>query len=216
MINDTTIQGRTTTIATKVTLAAAELLKQLCAAKGMSLYQMQQMSLWSFIKYMSAEHNLTAEMEEIMSVFEHMDGWANALNMCDPDAHPTVSEAIYFLTAQGKDGCCAVKVNRPYFGDWKQTYNIQDIFNRFLQLALPELYRRMRRLADEMGYESVVNMLIKLVDEQTDEADLAEIRKTFEDADRSEYGVKPVAAPYRRKLNRSIETQTKLFSNDKD
>ena len=202
------------TVATKITHAALKQLKRLCAAKNLSLYEMQQMSLWSFIRYMSSEHNLSAEMEELMSVFEHMDGWANAFNMADPDAQMSISEATYFLTAKDKNGTCAVHVHRPYFGDWSQDYNIQHIFERTLELLLPERYKRLRLLAGDMGCQSLLNFMDKLIDEHSKDADLAEIRRTFEDADRSEYGRKPVTVPYKRKLNRSMEAQPKLFDND--
>lgn len=202
------------TVATKITHAALELLKQLCQVKNLSLYEMQQMSLWSFIRYMSSEHNLSAEMEELMAVFEHMEGWSNAFNMADPDARKSISEATYFLTAKDKNGTCAVHVHRPYFGDWMQDYNIQHIFERTLELLVPERYKRLRMLAVDMDCQSLLNMMDKLIDEHSKDADLAEIRRTFEDADRSEYGRKPVATPYKRKLNRDIETQPKLFGNN--
>ena len=204
------------TVATKITHAALEQLKRLCAAKNLSLYEMQQMALWSFIRYMSSEHNLSAEMEELMAVFEHMEGWSNAFNMADPDAAKSISEATYFLTAKDKGGTCAVHVHRPYFGDWSQDYNIQHIFERTIELLLPERYKRLRLLAVDMDCQSLLNMIDKLIDEHSNDADLAEIRRTFEDADRSEFGRKPVSVPYKRKLNRSIENQPKLFNDDKE
>lgn len=215
-MNTTNDSSKMIATGTKVTIPIYKLLKQLCQDIGISLYEMHQMVLWTFVRYMSREHNLTAEMEELMAVFEHMDNWSNAFNMADPDACKAISEATYFLTAKGKKGTCAVHVRRPYFGDWMQDYNIQHIFERTLELLVPERYKRLRILAGDMGCQSLLNMLDKLIDEHSKDADLAEIRRTFEDADRSEYGRKPVSTPYVRKHNRDIEKQPKLFDDGKE
>ena len=215
-MNNTNDSSKMIATGTKVTIPIYKLLKQLCQDIGISLYEMHQMVLWTFVRYMSREHNLTAEMEELMAVFEHMDNWSNAFNMADPDARKSISEATYFLTAKDKKGTCAVHVRRPYFGDWMQDYNIQHIFERTLELLLPERYKRLRILAGDMGCQSLLNMLDKLIDEHSKDADLAEIRRTFEDADRSEYGRKPVSTPYVRKHNHDIEKQPKLFDDGKE
>ena len=70
------------------------------------------------------------------------------------------------------------------------------------------------RGAVDLECNSILECVDKIIDTLTKDADIREIRKSFEDADRSEAGIKPVVAPYRRKLRRDIERQPGLFDKE--
>jgi len=77
---------------------------------------------------------------------------------------------------------------------------------------LPERYMRLRQLAIDNQCTNLLQLIDTLIDEHSKDADIAEVRRGFEDANRSEYGRKPVDSPYRRKHHKSVE-QTEGFTN---
>lgn len=205
-------------IATKVSPEAYALLGSLAKSKGMKVYELLQLCADTLIRYMSDLHNLTPDMERAMGVFEHMIGWAGALNMADPTTHAHITEATYYMEADGKRGTRAIHVNRPFFGDWQQTENIQTVIERTLELTTPERYRRLRRLAVEMDCHSILELLDVLIDRAAiDDANIAEIRRSFEDNNRAENN-RPVEYGQRTKrhnnrvADRSSEPQVIHFA----
>lgn len=195
-------------LGTKVSAKAYRLLNRLAKSKGLTVYEMMQMCADTLVRYMSDSHNLTPDMEQAMGLFEHMIGWAGALNLCDPSVKMHVSEATYYLTAEGKRGARAVHVNRPYFGDWQQTENVQTILERTLELVAPERYRRLRALAVEMQCNSILDLLDLMLDSyDTDRMNTAEIRQSFEDCARAENN-KPYEYGQRTKRMKSYTPDT--------
>lgn len=188
-VND---EGHFIPIATKIAPYAYERFKRLCKAKGISEYAVGQMAFDAIIRYMDDAHNLTPEMERMMLVFEHMIGWENALNICDPATEKEIGEAIYFLyDANGKKkGTRAVHVKRPFFGNWEQDVNVQHIIERCISLLFPERYKRLRQLAPELKCTSILDILDYMISYHSKEADDAAIRKEFEDAARHDFGQK--------------------------
>lgn len=181
-------------LATKVSPQAYELLNRLAKRHGMTVYELMQNAAAVFIRYMSDAHNLTPDMEEMMGVFEHLQGWAGALNLADHTVHKEIGEATYYLVdAQGgKRGKVAVHVKTPWMGEWSQTENTRMILDRTLENLVPETYRRLRALAVENGYSSILQLLNQLI-ANAEKGDVTkEIREGFEDCYRSDYG-KPIA-----------------------
>ena len=179
-------------IATKVSPQSAELFNRICLKKGFkSYYQPLQMMIDSFVRYTDDRHNLSADMEQLMSIFEHMDGWKDAFNLADASADRHIDEAVYFLTAEGRKGARAVLVHRPFFGNWTETVNVQAIIERMLELLTPERYRRLRALAVDMDCGSILELLDVMIDAHTVDQLNKELRQPFEDCNRSDYG-KPI------------------------
>lgn len=190
-------------VATKVSPDANSRLEALAASKELTKYELIQMVCDTLIRYMDDRHNLTAEMEQAMSIFEHMTGWKNAFNLADPTTDPQVEEATYYLVSSGKKGFRAVHVTRPFMGDWQEDANIQRIIERTINLITPERYMRLRRLAVDFECSSLLELMDKLIDMHSDDVDLHEFRKTFEDANRTdngkplEYGAKTKSVHYK-------------------
>ena len=193
-------------ISTKVNAETYRLLCRLAQKKNITIYEMFQMVADTFRRYMSDEHNLSLEMEQVMSIFEHMVGWEQAFNLADPSAERQIAEATYYLVAEGKKGARASHVQRPYFGNWSQTENVQEILERTLSLLFPERYKKLRHLAVEMECHSILELLDKMIDAQTILLLDDEDRKDFEDCERSEFGKKPWDAPFVRKHHKTPDT----------
>lgn len=197
------------TIATKVSRKAAATLDCIAERKGLTRYELLQMVIDTLIRYTDDRHNLTPEMERAMSVFEHAVGWKDALSLADPLPPDEIAEATYYMISrEGKrHGVRAVHVDRPFMGDWQETSNIQHMLERTICLLTPERYRRLRSMAVDMDCNSLLELLDVLIDQHSKEEELRELRRDFEDDDRSDYGRKPTKQPYRRHNKRDIERE---------
>lgn len=189
-----TQEGKYEMLQTKVSPESYRRMKSIERKKGITDYGLIQMVVDTLIRYMDDRHNLTPEMEKAMSIFEHMEGWSDALNLADPTVEKIVGEAIYFLYDEEgkKKGARGVHVVKPFFGNWTEDENIQHIIERVFCLLIPERYRRLRLLAAELGCSSQLELLDYFIDHFSKEADLRELRRDFEDADRAENG-RPLA-----------------------
>lgn len=200
-------------IGTKVSPWAFELFERTARKTGMTMYEVVQMLIDTFVRYASDKHNLTPEMEEAMAIFEHTVGWKDALNLADPSATPHVGEALYFLQQEGgngnkkKNGTRAVLVSGPIIGQWKQTVNIQVIIDRVIQLITPERYRKLKHIAAEMECKTIIELLDNIISRNViDDMNDEEIRKGFEDCYRAENN-RPVVygERTRRKKHHSVD-----------
>lgn len=204
-------------VGTKISIPFWRRLQHIMTKKGLrSPYGIIQNFLDVFVRYTDDKHNLTPEMEALMGSFEHCDGWDNNFTLADPFTDPEISEATYYLRDKGKKGVRTVHVEKPFFGQWAQTWNVQQILEKFLCLTFPQLYMRLRALAVIKGCNSILELLINIVNEGESEADKAEFRKPFEDADRSEWGRQPNSQPYKIHHRRTVEEveSPNLFSEE--
>ncbi len=199
---------------TKVSPETFERIKQIEAKLHLKAYGLIQNMVDCIVRYMDDRHNLTPEIEQAMSIFEHLIGWADALNLADPTVKKEVAEAIYFMEdPQGvKKGVRAVHVTRPYFDEWKQDYNVQHILDRTISLLFPDVYKRLLKVMEHLDFKSITEFLNFVVDHFQEEADIEELRNLFEDAARAE-NTKDIEYGNRTKRTKrqDIEKQRGLF-----
>ena len=196
---------------TKINLMTYYRLMKVLRKKGLNFYQMIQNFCDCLVRQMDDRHNLTPESEQLMSTFEHMIGWEGNFNLADPTAKPEISEATYYMNdTDGKKGVRVVHVEKPFFGNWTQTYNVQQILEKFLCLTFPQLYRRLRFIAVCRQCSSILELLNNVVAEMETEEHKRELIADFEDADRGDFGQKPDHNKYRRHLNRTPD----MFDNN--
>lgn len=199
-------QGKFVSVATKVSTWVWARLNAIADKKGMSLYEMAQMVYDTLVRYMDDQHNLSAEMEQAMSIFDHMVGWKGQMNLATPNGEKAVTEATYYVGAEGKEGVRAVHVSTPFMGEAVETVNVQEILERTICLLMPQRYMRLRRLAVDMDCNSILQLIDTLIDENSKEADVKELRQGFEDANRSEFGRKPWEQPFKRHHHRTPDS----------
>ena len=200
-------EGKFVTVAGKVSAWCYGRLSRILRKRGLNIYQMIQNFCDSIVRNMDDRHNLTPESEKIMATFEHMIGWEDNFNLGDPNVKPEVSEATYYLTDEdGKKGVRVMHVEKPFFGQWTQNFNIQQILERFMCLTFPQLYKRMRFIAVCRQCASIFELLTEIVAELEEEEKKRELLEDFEDADRGDWGQKPHEHPYRRRHEKSDDT----------
>ena len=177
-------------VSSKMSKHSIQLLERIAEKKGMTKYQLIQMVCDTLIRYMDDAHNMSAEMERAMSMFEHMVGWADALNLADATVQKEIAEAVYILQdAEGKKkGNRVVMVRKPWMGDWEETANVMTIFERIFNVCMPELYMKLYRAKVLLDCESVTEVINLLCDAEVVEEMNAEYRREFEDASRAENG----------------------------
>ena len=199
---------------TKVSPETFERIKQIEAKLHLKAYGLIQNMVDCIVRYMDDRHNLTPEIEQAMSIFEHLIGWSEALNLADPTVKKEVAEAVYFMEdPQGvKKGVRAVHVTRPYFDEWKQDYNVQHILDRTIRLLFPDVYKRLLKVMEHLDFKSITEFLNFVVDHFQEEADIEELRNLFEDAARAE-NTKDIEYGKRTKRTKrqDIEKQRGLF-----
>ena len=185
-----TQQEKYVTLATKVSRTAAEQLSRIAKSKGMTIYELIQMVCDTLIRYMDDRHNLSEEMERAMSIFEHMVGWADALNLADPTANKEIAQAVYILQdADGNHkGFRAKMVDKPFMGLWTETGNVMDIFERIFNICMPELYMKLFRAHIILGCDRVSEVINMLADAEVIMHLNGELRQEFEDAARADNG----------------------------
>ena len=125
-----------------------------------------------------------------MAIFEHMTGWADALNLADPTVQKEIAQAVYILQDADakKRGFRAVMVSKPWMGVWDQTENVMDIFERTFNICMPELYMKLFRARIILGCERVSEVINMLADAEVIMHLNGELRQEFEDAARMDNG----------------------------
>ena len=173
-------------VATKVSIPAWRLFIRILHRVGITAYDALQNFIDVFIRYGDDRHNLSADTEVLMSAFEGFEGWDKQFNIADPTTKPEITEATYYLRDNEKKGVRVVHVEKPFFGQWTQTYNVKLILEKFLCLTFPQLYRRLRFIAVCRECQSILELLFLVVTEMESEENKRELRKPFEDASRYE------------------------------
>jgi len=186
-------------IATKVSTAFYKIFKRICRKKDMKTYEVVQIMVETFVRYTDDRHNLSAEMERLMTTFEHMEGWKDCFNLADvSETEKEIETAIYIMRARGKNGERVVMVNRPWMQSWFESYNVRDIMERVFEAIMPERYMRMRILTGELGFEHILDLLDYFIDLHSKDSDIATFRQLFEDSARAD-NAKPVEYGQKRK-----------------
>ena len=125
------------------------------------------------------------------SIFEHLTGWADALNLADPTVHKEVAQAVYIFQSAPdtpRKGFRAKMVSKPFMGTWDETSNVMDIFERIFNICMPELYMKLFRARVILGCERVSEVINMLADAEVIMHLNGELRQEFEDAARMDNG----------------------------
>lgn len=199
---------------TKIATPIYNRLQVILRRKGLNFYRLFQNFCDCLIHNTDDRHNITPETEKVMSTFENLIGWEKNFNLSDPTAKPEISEATYYLTADGKANTRVVHVERPFFGQWKQNFNVQQILERFLNLTFPQLYMRLRFIAGCRECASIFELLTEVVAELEEDEQKKELLRDFEDNDRGDFGQKPHEQRYRRKLHQTPDMFESLEENE--
>lgn len=153
-------------VGTKLPPDVAQTLVRVAESRGMKIYELLQLVCWVLVRATSDKHNLSEEINQLLIMFHNEAGWKDAFNLCNPTADNEIAEEILILEQEGKKGFGAVMIQKPFMGEWTQTENAELICNRVLEVCMPGVYTRIRKLIGSMKYNSLTELLIKLTDAQ--------------------------------------------------
>lgn len=191
-------------VGTKVKPEIKERFGRLCRARGTTEYNALQLMVELLVLHMDDMHDITPEMSQVISVFEDKPAWEKTFNIADPNLGKEVAEAVYFTRDPKGEvpGTRASLVRRTPHRHWEHTDNVVGIFERVVELLLPDLYRKLRLIAVDAGCKNLVWLLRKMVERQHLDNLEEELRTSFGDA-RAENG-KPVEYGRRTKRKKRV------------
>jgi hypothetical protein len=181
------LENKTVQLQTKVSSEVYARLESICKKYGYSIFQLLRMLSDCIVRFMDDKHNLSEDLVRIMRMFENIPGWKNSICLAEGIDEMEIVEAIYIMRKRGDNGYRMVMVERPMMvGDqdgWQCTYNVQRIFERFVEVTNPSLYRQLRMVAAEMEIDSMYDLVSRLSNLYHDNPDDVELRKQFESID---------------------------------
>lgn len=153
-------------IGTKIPGDMYQALRRFARSKDMELYELLQLVCWVLVRATSDQHNLSDEINRLITLFHNESGWKDAFSLCNATAETEIAEEILILQQADKKGFGAVKIQKPFMGTWTQTENADVICNRVLEVCMPGVYQRVRKLSGVMGCSSLYDLLMSLTDRQ--------------------------------------------------
>ena len=204
-------------IGTKIDPAMAEVLNACCDAIGVDVYHLLQWFAYTIIKASAPMHQLDPRIQKLMTMLESDAGWQKAFNLCNPD-ELKVAKVILILEQPGHKGFGAVMLDQPFMdkapekvddydprsAEPQMTENVDDILERILEVTMPGIYNRLRRMGARMQTEHFSDVLLRMIDAQTtielEESFRAEMPGMGEHSDNRRqvvYGKKSKAKQYR-------------------
>ena len=151
---------------TKISPQQAELLDAICNVLGVNTYQIFQMFFYTLCKASAPMHELSPEIRKLMTLMETDAGWAEAFNMANPD-RLKVAQVVLILEQKDHKGFGAVMIDRPFVSDARMTECVDDILERVCEVTMHGIYRRLRLMGARMGCKNLSDVLLTMIDEQT-------------------------------------------------
>jgi len=190
-------------LGTKIDPAMFDVLNACCDALGVDVYHLLQWFAQTIIRAAAPMHELDPRIQKLLAMMESDAGWQNAFNIANP-GKLKVAQVILILEQEGRKGFGAVMIDRPFMGDARQTECSDTILERTAEVTMPGVYRRLRLVGAKMKCESLMDVLLTMIEEQTilelDEGFRAELPGHGDHADNGRqvaYGKKTKAKQHR-------------------
>ncbi len=211
------LENKVVQLQTKVSSEVYARLEAICETYGFSIFQMLRMLSDCIVRFMDDSHNLSENLLRIIRMFENIPGWKKSICLAEGVQDMEIVEAIYIMREKGYNGYRLVMVERPMMnGDedgWNCTYNIQRIFERFIETTNPSLYRQLRSVAVDLELDSLYDLVSSLSSIFYDNPDTIELRRQFENIDWHRGAQMHDRVQYVRHNNKTMEQTETLFDN---
>ena len=166
-------------IGSKIDPAMAEVLDACCEALQVDVYHLLQWFCYVIVRASAPLHELDPRIQKLMALMESDAGWQKSFNLCNPD-ELKVSKLIMILEQKGHKGFGAVMIDRPWMDKEPQkvddydpgspepqmTENVDDILERILEVTMPGIYKRLRRMGARMQTDHFSDVLLTMLDAQ--------------------------------------------------
>ena len=153
-------------LGTKIDPAMYEVLNACCDALGVDVYHLLQWFAYTIIRASAPMHELDPRIQKLLAMLESDAGWQQAFNLANPNGLK-VAQAILILEQEGRKGFGAVMIDRPFFGDARQTECVDSILERVTEVTMRGIYRRLRLMGAKMDCQNLSDVLLTMIDAQT-------------------------------------------------
>lgn len=161
-------EGGNATLSVKVTQETYDLLNILAEGlqHGTNANDLLKMFVHAFIE--SARHSgpVSNDMRLLLDMLKMDAGWNRAFNFADVQARSEIAQMILILQQPGRKDFGMVMIDRPFIGDARQTYCVDDILERIVEVSMKGLYRELRQIGISLGTESMRETLTVMCDAQ--------------------------------------------------
>ena len=158
--------GGNATLSVKVSKDTYDLLNILAEGMehGTNANDLLKMFVHAFIE--SAKHSgpVINEMRMLLDMLRLEEGWHKHFNFADVNAQKEVAQVVLILEQPGRKDFGMTMISRPYMDKCWQTYCVDDILERVVQVAMKGLYQELRDIGNGLGTESLRETLFALCD----------------------------------------------------
>lgn len=209
-------------LGTKIDPAMAKVLNACCDALQVDVYHLLQWFAYTIIRAAAPMHELDPRIQKLLAMMESDAGWQRAFNIANPNGLK-VAQVVLILEQEGRKGFGALMIDKPFCGDALQTECVDEILERVTQVTMHGIYRRLRDLGVGMKCQSLSDVLLTMIDEQTnldlDKGFRAEMPGMGDHADNGRqvaYGKKSKAKQHRTPDSYAQDQRIKWDDNDRE
>ena len=152
-------------LGTKIDPAMAEVLNACCDALKVDVYHLLQWFAYTVIRASHPMHEMSPDIQKLMTLLESDAGWQTAFNLVAPD-RKKIAQVVLILEQEGHRGFGAVMIDRPFMGEARQTECVDDILERVCEVTMRGIYRRLRRMGGELDCQNLSDVLLTMLDMQ--------------------------------------------------
>ena len=153
-------------LGTKIDPEMANVLNACCDALGVDVYHLLQWFAYTIIRASAPMHELDPRIQKLLAMMESDVGWQQAFNIANPNGLK-VAQVVLILEQEGRKGFGAVMIDRPFFGDARQTECVDSILERVMEVTMRGIYRRLRLMGAKKDCQNLSDVLLTMIDEQT-------------------------------------------------
>lgn len=162
--------ANTKTFSVKVPTWAWQLLNIIAESRehGTNGNDLLKKCLMFIIETAKIDGPVPAEFQTLLNMLKLDTSWHDAFNFADVDAQMDIAQIILILQqyADGKPrkGFGLVMIDKPFMGESKINYCVDDILERVTEVAMQGLYKMLRQIGTSLGSQSMRETLTILCD----------------------------------------------------
>lgn len=166
--------GGHATFSVKVTQAVYDLVNILAEglAHGTNGNDLLKMFIHAFIEAAKHEGPVSPEIHQFLTMLTIDPAWHKAFNFADVTARMDIAQCILILQqrdadGQPRNGFGMVMIDKPFCGEARQTYCVDDIMECVAEVGMKGLYKQLVRIGVMMESNSLRETLVRMCDAQS-------------------------------------------------
>ena len=154
------------------------------------------------IRYMDDRHNLSTEIERVITLFDDFPLKRKMLCIADSMDNLEAITAVYILGSRSRQGQKAVLIERDAFDRLTEDWNTSHIIDKVMNVCCPSLYKKLRIKASALHVDTVFAVIEYNMHIAETEDDMTALRDEFEDCRRTDFGQTPADPVVKSKRQR--------------